>query len=113
MDQKERMSYMRSRDLPDFSYNRTRIQCIGISSSTWLDFWDFLVSNNILPLGAMIIALFCTSKRFGWGFDNLMAEANKGKGLKIKPWMKPIFGVVVPVCILAIYIIGMVTFEWR
>jgi len=60
----------------------------------------------------MIIALFCTSKRFGWGFDNLMAEANKGKGLKIKPWMKPIFGVVVPVCILAIYIIGMVTFEW-
>ena len=61
----------------------------------------------------MIIALFCTSKRFGWGFDNLMAEANKGKGLKIKPWMKPIFGVVVPVCILAIYIIGMVTFDWR
>ena len=82
-------------------------------SSTWLDFWDFLVSNNILPLGAMIIALFCTSKRFGWGFDNLMAEANKGKGLKIRPWMKPIFGVVVPVCILAIYIIGMITFEWR
>ena len=42
-----------------------------------------------------------------------MEEANKGKGLKIRPWMKPIFGVVVPVCILAIYIIGMITFEWR
>ena len=82
-------------------------------SSTWLDFWDFLVSNNILPLGAMTISLFCTSRRFGWGFDHLMEEANKGKGLKIRPWMKPIFGVVVPVCILAVYIIGMVTFEWR
>ena len=82
-------------------------------SSTWLDFWDFLVSNNILPLGAMTISLFCTSRRFGWGFDHLMEEANKGKGLKIRPWMKPIFGVVVPVCILAIYIIGMITFEWR
>lgn len=34
-------------------------------------------------------------------------------GLKIRPWMNPIFGVVVPACILAVYIIGMVTFEWR
>ncbi len=82
-------------------------------SSSWLDFWDFLVSNNILPLGAMIFAIFCTNKRFGWGFDNFMAEANKGKGLKVKPWMKPIFGIVVPVSILIIYIMGLVTFSWK
>lgn len=82
-------------------------------SSSWLDFWDFLVSNNILPLGAMIFAIFCTSERFGWGFNQLMAEANKGEGLKIKPWMKPVFGIVVPVCILVIYIMGLLTFSWN
>ena len=82
-------------------------------SSTWLDFWDFLVSTNILPLGAMIIALFCTSRRFGWGWEKFMAEANKGEGLKVKNWMRPIFAYVVPGCILVIYIVGMVTFEWR
>ncbi len=82
-------------------------------SSSWLDFWDFIVSNNILPLGAMIFAIFCTSERFGWGFNQLMAEANKGEGLKIKPWMKPVFGIVVPVCILVIYIMGLLTFSWN
>lgn len=82
-------------------------------SSAWLDFWDFIVSTNLLPLGALIIALFCTSKRFGWGWDNFMAEANKGKGLKVKNWMKPAFGIVVPICIVVIYVIGMITFQWK
>lgn len=82
-------------------------------SSAWLDFWDFIVSTNLLPLGALIIALFCTSKRFGWGWDNFMAEANKGKGLKVKNWMKPVFGIVVPICIVVIYVIGMITFQWK
>ncbi len=82
-------------------------------SSAWLDFWDFIVSTNLLPLGALIIALFCTSKRFGWGWDNFRAEANKGKGLKVKNWMKPAFGIVVPICIVVIYVIGMITFQWK
>ena len=82
-------------------------------SSTWLDFWDFLVSNNILPLGALIIAIFCTNKRIGWGWNNFMAEVNKGKGLKVKNWMKPVFSYVLPIGIIVIYIIGMVTFDWR
>ncbi len=80
--------------------------------SAWLDFWDFLVSNNLLPLGALIFALFCCSKRYGWGWDNLMAEANTGKGPKVKNWMRPIFQVVVPLAILIIYIYGLVTFNW-
>ena len=82
-------------------------------SSTWLDFWDFLVSNNILPLGALIIAIFCTNKRIGWGWNNFMAEVNKGEGLKVKNWMKPVFSYVLPIGIIVIYIIGMVTFDWR
>ena len=81
--------------------------------STWLDLKDFIVSNNILPLGALIIAIFCTNKRIGWGWHNFMAEVNKGKGLKVKNWMKPVFSYVLPIGILIIYIIGMVTFDWR
>ncbi len=81
--------------------------------SAFLDFWDFIVSTNILPVGSFVIALFCCNKRFGWGWENFMAEANEGKGLKVKNWMKPIFAYVVPVIILGLYVYGLVTFNWR
>ena len=80
--------------------------------SSFLDFWDFIVSNNLLPLGSLIIALFCCNKRFGWGWENFKAEANTGKGLKVQNWMKPVFQFVVPVGILVVYIMGLVTFAW-
>ena len=80
--------------------------------SAWLDFWDFIVSTNLLPLGALIFALFCCYDKFGWGWDNFVAEANAGKGLKVQPWMKPIFKYVVPIVIIVIYIIGLVNFSW-
>ncbi|MBR2576015.1 MAG: sodium-dependent transporter [Firmicutes bacterium] len=81
--------------------------------SAWLDFWDFIVSTNLLPLGALIMTLFCVSDKFGWGWEKFKAEANAGKGLKIQDWMKPIFKFVVPVVIIALYIIGLVNFPWR
>ena len=65
----------------------------------------------LLPLGALIIAVFCCSKRWGW--DNFMAEANAGKGMKVKPWMKPIFCYVVPVAVIVIYVVGLVGFQWK
>ena len=40
--------------------------------SAWLDFWDFIVSSNLLPIGAFIMTVFCVSKRFGWGWDNFV-----------------------------------------
>ena len=80
--------------------------------SSFLDFWDFIVSNNLLPLGSMIIALFCCNKRFGWGWENFKAEANTGKGLKVQDWMKPVFQFVVPVGILVVYIMGLINFNW-
>ena len=80
--------------------------------TAWLDLWDFIVSNNILPLGSLVLALFCWNK-FGWGWDKFMEEANTGKGLKIKSWMKPIFKYFVPAAILFIYIYGMINFKWK
>lgn len=81
--------------------------------TAWLDLWDFLVSTNLLPLGSLCVALFCGSKRYGWGWDNLKAEANMGKGLKVHDWMKPIFKYLVPIAIIGLYIYGLATFNWR
>ena len=80
--------------------------------TAWLDFWDFIVSNNVLPLGSLVFALFCCNK-FGWSWENFVAEANAGKGMKIKSWMKPVFRYVVPAAIVFIYLYGMVTFKWK
>jgi len=80
--------------------------------SAWLDFWDFIVSTNLLPLGALIFSIFCCYK-IGWGWDKFLEEANAGKGLKVKNWMKPIFKYFVPICVLVLYIIGLVTFGWK
>ena len=71
-----------------------------------LDSEDFIVSNLLLPLGSLIFLLFCTF-RFGWGFDRFLEEANKGRGLKMKKWMKPFFQFVVPVLILVILVEGL------
>ena len=81
--------------------------------TAWLDLWDFLVSYNLLPLGSLIIVLFCCNKRYGWGWDKLMAEANTGKGLKVQNWMKPIFCYVVPVAVIIIYVMGLIGFPWK
>ena len=45
-----------------------------------LDLEDFLVSSLILPIGSLVILLFCTTKH-GWGYDNYMNEVNTGKGI--------------------------------
>ena len=81
--------------------------------SAFLDFWDFIVSTNLLPLGALIFALFCCYDRFGWGWDKFLAEANAGKGMKVQQWMKPVFKYLVPAAIIVIYLIGLTTYPWR
>ena len=81
--------------------------------TAWLDLWDFIVSYNLLPLGSMLFVIFCCSKRYGWGWDKFLTEANAGEGLKVQNWMKPIFCYVVPVAIIIIYIMGMISFPWK
>lgn len=70
---------------------------------------DFIVSYILLPLGSLCFVLFCTWD-FGWGYKNFMEEANYGKGLKVKPWMKNYMKYVLPVIIFAYFIIAMLQF---
>ena len=72
-----------------------------------LDSEDFLVSNILLPGGALIYLLFCVS-RWGWGFEKYAAEVNKGVGLKMPLWVKPYFRYILPVLILVILIRGLI-----
>ncbi len=74
-----------------------------------LDSEDFLVSNLLLPLGALIVVLFCTT-RYGWGWKNFMKEANEGKGLKVAMWMRPFVTYVIPVIISVILVFGLYNF---
>ena len=73
--------------------------------STILDFEDFVVSNNLLPLGSLAFVLFCTRKN-GWGFDNFIDEADKGDGIRFPKSLKNYVSYVIPVIIIGIYLKG-------
>lgn len=73
-----------------------------------LDLEDYLVSNVILPAGALVFVLFCTSK-LGWGWDNFVAEANTGKGLKVKRWMYYYMKFILPVLIAVLLVISILS----
>lgn len=70
-----------------------------------MDWEDFLVSNILLPLGSLIMVLFCVSKK-GWGWKNFTEEANAGKGLKMKNWMRFYITYVLPIIIVALFGVG-------
>ncbi len=77
-------------------------------NSTFLDLEDFLISNNILPLGALLYLIFVTW-RHGWGFDKYLAEANLGKGPKMPRWTEKYFRYVLPVVIFFLVVNGYIT----
>ena len=66
---------------------------------------DFIVSNNLLPLGSLLYVLFCT-RRSGWGWDNFLAEANTGDGIRFPKWVRPYITWVLPLIILFILVMG-------
>ena len=76
--------------------------------STIMDLEDYIVSNILLPLGSLIFVLYCT-KKWGWGFDGFMNEANSGKGVKVKKWMRFYLSYVLPLIILVILGYGIVS----
>ena len=72
-----------------------------------MDMEDFIVSNNLLPLGSVVYLLFCVT-RYGWGWNNFIAEANMGKGLKFpeKRWVRIYLTFILPLIVLIIFIQG-------
>lgn len=68
---------------------------------------DFILSNNLLPIGSIIMLIFCTT-RYGWGWDKCIAEINQGDGIKLKGgrYMHIYFKYVLPVMILGIFLMG-------
>lgn len=75
------------------------------AGSTIQDLEDFIVSNNLLPLGSMVYLLFCTS-RYGWGWKNFLAEADTGKGVKFPAWARVYVSYILPLIVLFIFIMG-------
>ena len=66
---------------------------------------DFLVSQNILPLGSLLYVLFCTSRR-GWGWDKFLAEANEGQGLRFPRGVRFYVSYALPAIVLFIFVMG-------
>ena len=66
---------------------------------------DFLVSQNILPLGSLVYVLFCTGKR-GWGWDRFLAEANEGQGLAFPRGVRFYVSYILPLIVLFIFVMG-------
>ena len=82
------------------------IQPLGEGTSI-MDLEDFIVSNLILPLGSLVIILFCVLKK-GWGWDNYIKEANTGKGLKMKNFMRGYVTCVLPIMVIVLFVIGII-----
>lgn len=67
---------------------------------------DFLVSNLILPLGSVVLVLFCTTRR-GWGWDAFIAEADTGAGLRFPRWARGYVRFVLPALIMVVIVAGL------
>lgn len=66
---------------------------------------DFIISNNLLPLGALVFLFFCVTKK-GWGWQNFLKEADTGEGLKFPKQLKGYLTFLVPIFMLVVFIGG-------
>ena len=80
------------------------IEPLGAGSGI-MDLEDFLVSNNLLPLGSLVYLMFCTREN-GWGWDNFIQEANTGNGKKFPLFVRGYVTYVIPILIVVIYLKG-------
>ena len=79
-------------------------QPLGAGSNV-LDLEDFIVSNNLLPLGSLVYLLFCTS-RYGWGWKKFCEEVNAGEGIKFPKWTRIYVSYILPLIVLFIFVQG-------
>ncbi|WP_294148199.1 sodium-dependent transporter [uncultured Clostridium sp.] len=74
-----------------------------------LDLEDFILSNNLLPLGSLVFLLFCT-RRSGWGWDGFYKETSIGKGLSYPGFARKYISYFLPLIVLLIFISGYSSF---
>ncbi|MBR5528625.1 MAG: sodium-dependent transporter [Clostridia bacterium] len=77
------------------------------AGSNVLDLEDFIVSNILLPLGSLCFVIYCTN-RFGFGWDKFVEEANQGKGFKVKGWMRLYMKYILPIIVIALFVVGVI-----
>lgn len=70
-----------------------------------LDLEDFIISNNILPLGSIVYVLFCTTRK-GWGYENFLEEANTGRGIRFHTGLRVYVKYILPPVILILWVQG-------
>lgn len=70
-----------------------------------LDCEDFIVSNNLLPLGGLLYCLFCTHRN-GWGWEGFTAEADAGKGLRFPRFLRFYVSWILPILLLIVFLAG-------
>ena len=83
------------------------IQPFGAGSNI-MDLEDFIVSNNLLPLGSLVYLFFCVT-RYGWGWDNFIEEVNTGKGMKFPRWIRVYVTYILPLVVLFLFAQGYVS----
>lgn len=73
--------------------------------TTFMDLEDFVLSNNLLPIGCLVMIGFCT-RRYGWGWDAFLEEANAGKGRKLAAGLRFYISVILPLIVAGVYLKG-------
>lgn len=73
-----------------------------------LDLYDFILSQNIIEIGAIIYVIYA-SWHYGWGFDKYLKEANLGSGLKLTAKSQIYFKYVLPLIVFVLLVQGYVS----
>ena len=82
------------------------IQPLG-SGTCLMDLEDFILSNNLLSIGAVTFMLFCCH-RFGWGWDSFIAETDTGQGVKFPKWLRFYLAWILPAVVFFVFVQGYV-----
>lgn len=80
------------------------VQPLG-QGSTILDLEDFLLSNNMLPIGGLLFLLFCCHRR-GWGWNNFISEVDQGSGARFPAFLRGYLTWVLPCLIFILFVAG-------
>lgn len=88
------------------------IQPLG-EGTTILDLEDFLISNNILPLGSLVYVLFCTVKKGGWGWNEFIKEVNTGEGIAFPKKLRFYATYILPVILIILWAQGYISMFFK